>query len=382
MKKGWTKVALGEILRHRTDAPAEEKIALGQVQIVSKIKFNTGTLEFRQANGTKTKMIRICPGDIVFSGINAAKGAIAIYPKDADKEASATIHYSSYEVNESKAETKFLWWLLRSSAFREILDIYLPGGIKTELKPKRLLPIPIFLPPIREQKLIISHLDAIEARLIRIQGKRVEQEQELQAALRSAFQKIEIKSEWIKMGEIAPLHRRPIEIEPDGKYPELGARSFGRGIFHKPTLNGSDLTWQKLFHVHSGDIVFSNIKAWEGAIAVAGESDHNRFGSHRYLTCVVDSNRALPEFVCFYLLTNEGLEKIGKASPGSADRNRTLSVKRLENITVPIPPLEMQQDFQALLRLRNKIQFAEQNSHKHIAAPLPSVLDQIFNGLF
>jgi type I restriction enzyme S subunit len=58
-------------------------------------------------------------------------------------------------------------------------------------------------------------------------------------------------------------------------YPEFGARSFGKGLFHKPTLSGADLDWQKLFRVHAGDLVISNIIAWEGAIAVAGEVDHS-----------------------------------------------------------------------------------------------------------
>src|SRR5437773_7462767 len=33
-------------------------------------------------------------------------------------------------------------------------------------------------------------------------------------------------------------------------------------------------------------ILVSNIKAWEGALAVAKPEDDGRVGSHRYLTCV------------------------------------------------------------------------------------------------
>ena len=35
-----------------------------------------------------------------------------------------------------------------------------------------------------------------------------------------------------------PLVRRPVEIDLDAAYPELGVRSFGRGTFHKPELPG------------------------------------------------------------------------------------------------------------------------------------------------
>jgi type I restriction enzyme S subunit len=117
---------------------------------------------------------------------------------------------------------------------------------------------------------------------------------------------------------------------------------FGRGTFHKPPLQAGEITWQKLFLVKQGDILFSNIKAWEGAIAVATAEDQGRYGSHRYLTCVPVPGIATARFVCFHLLTTEGLGDIREASPGSADRNRTLNTKALEKILVPTPSFEKQ----------------------------------------
>ena len=101
----------------------------------------------------------------------------------------------------------------------------------------------------------------------------------------------------VELGHVAPLVRRPVSIAPDAVYPEVGVRSFGRGLFPKPPLIGRELTWQKLFRIEAGDLVFSNIKAWEGAFAVADAAHHGHVGSHRYLTCVADTRRALPRFV-------------------------------------------------------------------------------------
>jgi type I restriction enzyme S subunit len=239
--------------------------------------------------------------------------------------------------------------------------------------------VTIPLPPLAEQQRLVAHLDAMESRLARAQKLREEQEHEIQAALRSAFHQLEARAEWKPMSEVAPVLRRPAAIELDGEYPELGARSFGKGIFHKPTLSGESLTWQRLFRVQAGDIVISNIKAWEGAIAVAGESDHGRYGSHRYLTCVADPERALPEFICFYLLSQSGLEQVGLASPGSADRNRTLAVDRLDKIKVPLISMDQQVEFKKLLDLQAKLRAEAARSEQRIAALLPSLLDRIFN---
>ena len=180
------------------------------------------------------------------------------------------------------------------------------------------------------------------------------------------------------MGEIAPLVRREVGIDPESSYPELGIRSFGRGTFHKPAVLGMETT-KNLFEIHEGDLLFSNVFAWEGAIAVAQPEDHGRFGSHRFISCVCDKSRVLPEYLQFYFLTPGGLEKIGKASPGGAGRNRTLGIQKLAEIKVPIVPLATQLEFKKLLDLRVTIQRVAQSTNERISALLPSLLDRVFN---
>jgi hypothetical protein len=46
-------------------------------------------------------------------------------------------------------------------------------------------------------------------------------------------------------------------------------RSFGKGTFHKPPLSGSDVGTKRLYRIEPGDLLFSNVFAWEGAIAIA-----------------------------------------------------------------------------------------------------------------
>ena len=145
--------------------------------------------------------------------------------------------------------------------------------------------------------------------------------------LGAAFHQISAKADRHPLSEVAPLMRRPAEVDPHGEYPQVSVRSFGRGTFHNPPLKGSEITWQKPYLVKQDDILVSNIKAWEGALAVAGPEDDGRFGSHRYLTFVPVEGVITSNFLCFYLLTREGLHHVGEAAPGSADRNRTLRSK-------------------------------------------------------
>ena len=198
--------------------------------------------------------------------------------------------------------------------------------------------------------------------------------------LHSAFQQVIEGAEYQPMADVAPIVRRKVEIKMDGEYPELGVRSFGKGVFHKPTLIGAELDWQKLYCIHSGDLVISNIKAWEGAIAVAREKDHNRVGSHRYITCMPQESITTADFLCFYLLTYEGIGQIQAASPGSADRNRTLAMKRLEKIKVPIPDYDKQLWFNRLQQKVAAIQQAQAGNQTELDALLPAILDRAFKG--
>jgi type I restriction enzyme S subunit len=152
------------------------------------------------------------------------------------------------------------------------------------------------------------------------------------------------------MADCAPIVRRPVDIRPDHSYPELGIRSFGKGTFHKPPLTGADAGTKRLFKIEPGDLVLSNVFAWEGAIAVASSDDAGRYGSHRFITCVVDSTQACAEYLKYYLTaSDDGKEQIRRASPGGAGRNRTLGVEKLGEIKIPLPPVEMQRSLIARL---------------------------------
>jgi type I restriction enzyme S subunit len=161
----WPKVRLGEILTERRETPDSNDLDSGRVKIVEKISFGTGQTQLRSNGSTKTGMILVHPGDLLVSGINATKGAIAIYDESASEPAAATIHYGAYIPNRENVDIHFLWWMLRSRFFQELLLEYVPGGIKTELKAKRLLPIPVPLPPLSEQRRIVMRIEELTAQI-------------------------------------------------------------------------------------------------------------------------------------------------------------------------------------------------------------------------
>ena len=89
----------------------------------------------------------------------------------------------------------------------------------------------------------------------------------------SAFQEANKDTEHHPISDIVPIVHRKVDIEMEGKYPDLGIRSLGNGTFHKPILNGIDADFKKLYRIQPRDLLFNNIFAWEGAIAVVQPQD-------------------------------------------------------------------------------------------------------------
>ena len=145
-----------------------------------------------------------------------------------------------------------------------------------------------------------------------------------------------------RMGDIAPLVRRPVETHADQMYREIGIRSFGKGVFHKAPTSGLEIGSKRVFAVEPGDLLFNIVFAWEGAVAVATEAERGMIGSHRFLTCVTDKRRADARYLNYWFRRSEGRDQLLWASPGGAGRNRTLGIDKLSALEVPLPPLDEQ----------------------------------------
>jgi len=152
----WEVVKIGGFLRNRDlrFKPNDPKIK--GLQRIEKIDFS-GNI-YISDKPSNTDMILIKKGDLVISGINVEKGAMAVYQGEDD--ITATIHYSSYEFDTAKIDLDFLRNFLKSKKFTEALKKQVPGGIKTEIKPKHILPLELEMPTeIREQKIIIKKFE-------------------------------------------------------------------------------------------------------------------------------------------------------------------------------------------------------------------------------
>ncbi len=375
----WPSVPLGELLWPNTD-----RVQLDPDQTYAQVTarlWGKGLALRGHVKGSEiaaAQQNRVSTNQFVISKIDARHGAFGIVPAELDG-AVVSNDFPAFNVDPDKALPEFVAWVARTGWFIAICKSASEGSTnRVRLKESRFLAQSIPLPTTTEQQAIVKRLDQAAAAIAARGNAATTMTSEVEATLRAAFARIIADAPRVAMGEIAPLVRRPVVIDPDASYPELGVRSFGKGTFHKPALPGIEVGTKKLFTVGAGDLVFNIVFAWEGAVAVAADKDAGRVGSHRFLSCVPDPSRATSEFLRFWFLSEEGMLALGQASPGGAGRNRTLGIKALEAIKVPVPSLDAQLWFDSLQSKARAAKAAQAEATAHLDQLLPAMLNEVF----
>jgi type I restriction enzyme, S subunit len=376
----WPKVALGDVLGRSSElavcAPDTEydevTIRLWGKGVISRGKVRGADVT------TQRRVVRA--NQLILSKIDARNGAIGLVPEELDG-AIVSNDFPSFDFfDRTRFDPAFIGWMVRSQHFMELCKAASEGTTnRVRIKEDRFLAQQVPLPQFSEQQAIVSRLDTLANKAWQVNEHLDTIERDADRLLAVRFRDAIADSPLWSMADVAPLVRREATIELEGSYPELGIRSFGKGTFHKPPLTGADVGTKRLFSIEPGDLLFSNVFAWEGAIAVAQPEDAGRFGSHRFITCRADRDITSAEFLRYYFLTDVGLEKIGKASPGGAGRNRTLGLEKLMAIQVPIPPRAAQRTFDALQSKVAELKARHATIRQANDALIPATLERLFN---
>jgi type I restriction enzyme S subunit len=170
----------------------------------------------------------------------------------------------------------------------------------------------------------------------------------------------EIPSHWdeIRLKNIIRRVSRPIVVDTNQSYREIGIRSWGKGIFHKDPIKGNLLGNKKVFNIKPGDLVLNIVFAWEGAVALVSNDEEGMIASHRFPTFRCNQDLVLVDYILLFLQSKYGRAIMGFNSPGAAGRNRTIRIGSFLDEVIPLPPLEEQR------RILNSVRRYESLGHQ------------------
>lgn len=281
--------------------------------------------------------------------------------------------------------SEWLHAFVRRADIRSVAKKNMHGAAGQQRVPVEFLEqLEIPVPPTREeQRRIVARIEQLFGRIEQLRSIAFEAATAASDALAGVYARLNgDEVVWWPLGDVADLVRRSVKIEPTQEYEEMGVRSFGNGTFKKPKLTGKQVGRKRIFWIAASDLVFNNVFAWEGAIAVAQNENERCVGSHRFITYVPKPKQAVSEFLCYHFLTPRGLGDIQAASPGSAGRNRTLGLAKLDRILVPMPNWTEQQRFAELVRRRDRLRTLAREIDRETRALRDALLAKAFRGEF
>jgi type I restriction enzyme S subunit len=147
----------------------------------------------------------------------------------------------------------------------------------------------------------------------------------------------------VALADVLCEARERVRVSPQDRYPIAGVLGFGRGLLIREPVTGSGVAADHLYRIRAGQIMYSRLKAFEGAFALVPPAGHHRFVSNEFPTFDVDVTQAHPEFIELLLQRPETWRELASGSQGMGARRERLQPRDFLDYDVELPPLATQQ---------------------------------------
>ena len=330
---------------------------------------------------------RIRKGDFVYCKIMAWEGAFGVVPTEADNCVLSNA-FVVYETNQRVLDINFLGYYFKVSSHWNAIGSQSTGTNvrRQSLHPSQFEKHQIPLPPIDEQRTIVTRLDAVTDKVRQVEAKLDEIEIDLTKLLVSMAHRADlteakkVKYGWrfVQINDFLSLFSDQVLVDPAESYPNVGIYSYARGLFEKPPINGLATSAKSLFRIKSGLFIYSRLFAFEGAYGLVPESFDGHYVSNEFPTFLVDENQATPEFLFAYFKSHIIWSELAMGSKGLGDRRQRVHPEQILEKKIWLPPLDYQKKLSQIFAKVEEKKLANFEQKKAIQALLPSVLEGIF----
>lgn len=138
--------------------------------------------------------------------------------------------------------------------------------------------------------------------------------------------------------DLVELDITKVVVEQGSEYPIVGVLGFGRGLLRRDPVTVNSTRYQELHRVRPGQLVYSKLKAFEGAITVVPVDEAPAFASPEFPTFSC-TDAALPSFVRLLTQQPKLWDDMAGMSKGVGGRRTRLHPADLPRVPVLVPPL-------------------------------------------
>lgn len=334
------------------------------------------------------------PGEFLVAEIDAKVGGFGIVPP-ALGGVVVSSHYFLFQINENKCSKEWLNWFVRYNSLEE--QTRAQGSTNyAAIRPADVLNFEIPLPPLTEQRRIVAHIESLARRVDEAQRLREEADIEA-AALHGTF-----AAKALKEVSTAPKHsiagicevrggiqKSPVRLPDKNPTPYLTVAHVQRNfidVSSEPRYFEVSLDELPRWKLEIGDLLIiegngsadqiGRVALYRGELGTCVHQNH-------VIRARPNHEIILSEYLNMYLNSPLGQDEVQKRSRTTSGL-RTLSVGRIREIEIPVPPLDEQRrivayldGLQAKVNALRELQFA---SGEELSALMPSILDKAFKG--
>jgi type I restriction enzyme S subunit len=381
MKEPWPKVPIGRVLRQcDTSVPTGQLV---EIQLAGVYSFGRGLfLRGQMAPGKTTYKTynRLVTDDFVVSQPKGWEGALARVTKEFDGSFLSPV-FATFRADRSSLEPGFLecfckreavWAALRRGA-RGI------GARRESVSPQHFLSLEMPLPPLAEQQRLVARVGKLASLVKEASALRQRACEEAEALVISLHAHIAGKRTRA-LGQMLVLEEHSVPVSPTGSYPQVGVKSFGGGLFRKTAVAGTATTYRAFNRLYEGAVLLSQVKGWEGAVAVCPSELAGWFVSPEYRTFRCVPAEARPRYLAAIVRTEWFWSKLGNASRGVGARRERIRPERFLQVELPMPDVEQQKRAERLFAEVDALKCLQAETAAQLEALLPATLDKAFKG--
>lgn len=150
--------------------------------------------------------------------------------------------------------------------------------------------------------------------------------------------------EWqrVALRDLLTESRERVVVDPDTDYPIAGVYGFGRGLLLRDSVKGDEISAKHLYRISAGQVIYSRLKAFEGAFALVPTEAEGRYVSNEFPTFDVDAEKVLPEFIGLVLRMPETWRGLTERITGMGARRERLQVDEFLAFEFDLPSHEEQ----------------------------------------
>lgn len=381
----WPMVPLGDVIVYR-----KEFIQINDLETYKRcrVQLHAQGIVLRDAvTGAeiKTKKQQVCKaGDFLVAEIDAKVGGFGIVP-EALEGAIVSSHYFLFEINKDKLDRNFLDFFIRTPFFRNQVEAQ--GSTNyAAIHPQDVLEYKIPLPPLSEQKRLVTQIEELAAKVEEAKGLRGKAVEEAEAVFASASDAIfKKKSGWAEslVGDFCE--------PPQYGYTESATYDpVGPKFLRITDIQNGQVNWDKVpfcqctnpeqYLLQADDLVFARTGATTGKSFLIRKCPKAVFAS--YLIRLRVKRLVSADYLYHYFQTPSYWQQITEEKKGTGQPN--VNGQKLASIRVPIAPREDQRRIiEYLDSLQSKIdelKKLQSEAKKELNVLMPSILDKAFKG--